>query len=477
MRLLLATIILLPIFCFSQRQGNIWYFGDKAGVDFNSGNPIGLTNGVSTDSSYTDGEGTTAISDSSGNLLFYSNGQRLINKNHLLMPNGDGLLGNYSSTQSSLIIPLPGSSEIFFAFTVDDVNIDSYKYGFRYSVVDICLDNGLGDVVSGQKNVLLLDTVTEKVAAVRHSNGIDYWVVTHKLFTDQFYSYKLTSAGIVDTVITHIGSVHGHGQGQLKFSPDGNKIAVAANQHWLAPYYFELFNFDNSTGVLSNLISLTTPTNSAIYGVEFSPDNSKLFGVYSGFSPMGTGIVQYDLSSGNQTAINSSMLKVYQQSNVATLRGLQLGPDNKIYQVGIYDRDYLMAINSPNSYGLSCNVQDSAVYLGGRLGIGGLPTFIAGYSYSNKTFNCPTNITTNKYCRQVTVFPNPCSDFLKINSSDQSSTLELKLFDFRGLVVYSTFFKHNDIISIDKLNSGLYFYQVADRSTKNVIVTGKVVKE
>jgi hypothetical protein len=37
----------------------------------------------------------------------------------------------------------------------------------------MCLDNGLGGVIQNKK-ILLLDTVTEKLAAVRHSNGVDY---------------------------------------------------------------------------------------------------------------------------------------------------------------------------------------------------------------------------------------------------------------------------------------------------------------
>lgn len=75
------------------------------------------------------------------------------------MPNGDSLLGNPLSTQAALVIPLPGSSRYFYLFTTDDFYLDSLKYGFRYSVVDICLDNGYGDVITGNKNIFLLDTV------------------------------------------------------------------------------------------------------------------------------------------------------------------------------------------------------------------------------------------------------------------------------------------------------------------------------
>ena len=102
------------------------------------------------------------------------------NKNHQVMPNGNGLLGNFSSTQSSLIVAQPGSSRYFYIFTTDDFYEDGLQYGFRYSVVDICFDNGLGDVLSDQKNIKLLDTVAEKLTAVKHINGNDFWIIVHK---------------------------------------------------------------------------------------------------------------------------------------------------------------------------------------------------------------------------------------------------------------------------------------------------------
>ncbi len=233
------------------------------------------------------------------------------------MPNGDSLLGHWSSTQSSIIVPKPGSNRFFYLFTVDDYNYDHYKYGFRFSLIDNCLDNGLGDVIPNQKNILLLDTVEEKVAAVRHANGLDYWIITHKLFSDAFYSFLLTSNGITDTVITHIGSIDSCGQGQLKISPNGDRIAMASDQAYIQfSNYFELYDFDKSSGIISNLISLTFPQSTDIYGVEFSPDNTKLYASYGAVVPFGMGIVEYNLDSLTQTAINNSMTIVYHETTV-----------------------------------------------------------------------------------------------------------------------------------------------------------------
>src|SRR5262249_35165567 len=148
-----------------------------------------------------------------------------------------------------------------------------------YTVVDMCAEDGMGDVISAigepAKNILLLDTVEEKVAAVRHSNGTDYWVVTHKLYSDAYHAFLLTSSGITDHVITHAGALHDGFQGQLKFSPFGDHIACASALNWGGAHFLEYSDFDRSNGTISNVRSLNAPNEGGIHGTEFSPDGSK----------------------------------------------------------------------------------------------------------------------------------------------------------------------------------------------------------
>lgn len=481
--LLCLTVFFIQTISYGQKQGNIWYFADSAGVDFNGGVPVALTNGSIAFANHTDltgnpkqySEGTSAISDSSGNLLFYTDGQILWNRNHQVMPNGDSLFGNFSSTQSSIIVPQPGSSQFYYVFTVDDYWENQLKNGFRYSVVDICLDNGLGDIIQNKKNILLLDSVAEKVAAVKHANGVDYWIVTHKLYTDEFYSYKLTSNGITDTVITHIGAVHSFVQGQLKISPNGNRIALAAGQSYVPPCYFEVFDFDKTSGIVSNSISLTSPTNTTIYGVEFSPDNSKLYGTYGSPNPFGRGIIEFDLNAGNQTAINNSMTIVYQNTASLGIKGLQLGPDGKIYLGSMTGNGYLMAINFPNNYGISCGVQDNAIYLGGNVCSDGLPTFIAGYSYSNNTYNCTAGINKQNLPLKSLIFPNPFSTHtvLQTVNTFHSATLTVENCFGQTVALINNLSGRTVVIYRDNLPSGLYFVRLTENN--KIIAINKIV--
>lgn len=131
-------LILSFLFClnlvFSQGEANIWYFGQNAGLDFNSGSPVSI-NGSQMNTL----EGCSTISNSSGQLLFYTDGVTVWDRNHNIMPNGTGLMGHESSTQSSLVIPKPNDPNIYYLFTVSEINSD----GLRYSVIDMSLNGGV----------------------------------------------------------------------------------------------------------------------------------------------------------------------------------------------------------------------------------------------------------------------------------------------------------------------------------------------
>ena len=224
-----STFILL-IFCssfaFGQKQATNWFFGDNAGVSFSTGSPVARTDG----SLITD-EGCATISDEDGNLIFYTDGIKVWNRNHRIMPNGRGLLGDPSSSQSAIIIPFPNDNTKYYIFTVAAVNDPN---GLNYGVVDMTLDGGLGDMVASQRIVHLEGSVAEKVTAVYHANQEDIWVIAHKMGNANFLAYRVTSTGVQTTpVVSTVGVVMDDSVGTtgaigcLKASPDGKKLASA----------------------------------------------------------------------------------------------------------------------------------------------------------------------------------------------------------------------------------------------------------
>jgi len=366
----LIIFLLSILVSHAQGEANIWYFGTNAGVDFNSGSPVALTNGQLNTS-----EGCATISNSSGQLLFYTDGITVWNKNHVVMPNGTGLSGDSSSTQSATIVPKPGSNTLFYVFTLDAF---AGANGFQYSEVDISLDNGNGAVTSN-KNILLYTPSCEKLAIVKHANNTDFWVVTHQWNSNNFVSYLLTSTGldianpIISSVGTIINGTTDNVWGQMKISPDGSKLGIC-NSFINA----EIFDFNNNTGTISNPTVLFTQFN--CYGLEFSPNSQVLYITnIDGDTPVFK-IIQYDLS--NSSTINTSEQTIYTSlSNNQAPASLQLGSDGKIYIAQI-NKTSLSVIDNPNQLGSTSNIQINAVDLLGKVCQFGLPPFVSSFLFN-----------------------------------------------------------------------------------------------
>src|SRR5690606_8782588 len=227
----------------AQGQANNWYFGYNAGITFNTNPPSALLNGMLSTS-----EGSATLSDAAGNLLFYTDGILVYDRTHAQMPNGFGLLGNPSSAQSAIIVPKPGSSTNYYIFTVPE----SGNVGMRYSEVDMTLNGGLGDVLTSNKNTLLFAPSSEKVTAVKHANGLYYWVIGKENTASTTYKAFLVDCnGVNATPVTSTGVVGGGNWGYLVASPNGNKIAAATSNLGV-----ELADFNTTTGVVSNAVNL-----------------------------------------------------------------------------------------------------------------------------------------------------------------------------------------------------------------------------
>ncbi|MBT4400371.1 MAG: hypothetical protein HOD37_12900, partial [Bacteroidetes bacterium] len=311
--LLLAISFLFSMPAMTQKEGSIWYFGYNAGLDFTRHYPKPLTDGqIHTR------EGVATISSSEGDLLFYTDGTTVWNKIHQVMDNGTGLAGHVTSTQSSIIVPTPHKQFEYYVFTVDVVDDDGVPgKGLNYSIVNMVLNNRLGRVFP--KNENLLPICVEKITAVRHDNGEDYWIIAHGWNNATFYVYRLTTAGVSPAsggfAQQTLGAVHENTDpsddfnrgavGYMKASPKGDYLAVAIE----SLKTFELFHFDSKTGEIRALAALpagtehdpTSPENAA-YGVEFSPTGNYLYGS----TRQGGRLYRWDLSKPEQTSIRNS---------------------------------------------------------------------------------------------------------------------------------------------------------------------------
>jgi gliding motility-associated-like protein len=354
-----CAICLLFSTAYGQLENNQWRFGYSAGLDFNGSSPVQVFDGVSATP-----EGSASIANpTTGQLMFYTDGVTIWNAQNTPMPNGTGLRGGVtqlSSTTAAVIIPRPGSASQYYVVCIDE---QFSPNGITYSLVDMSLAGGLGDVVTSEKNIPLFQTTSEKLCVVPNAAGDGYWLISHDISNDSYIAFSVSASGIATTpVISTVGDSHGNGSGYLKISRDFTKMAVGN----LFSNAIELFSFNNGTGQFQSLFSVPFSFGtSTFYGVEFSPNSQFLY-----ISNL-TNVVQYDISSLNATAVEASAYVVIDYGFFSQPAALQLGPDNRIYIAS----STVDVINCPNFANAACGFQQTPIP-GLSSGSYGLPGWI-----------------------------------------------------------------------------------------------------
>jgi gliding motility-associated-like protein len=400
---LFLLLCLIKLNFYAQSEASTWYFGYNSGIKFDL-----ASNGISplSDGLLSTYEGCATISDEFGDLLFYTDGTTVWNKNHAVMSNGNYLYGDPSSTQSALIVPKPNDDDVYYIFTVDDHNNNEPHLGLNYSEVDMTLDGGLGAITS--KNVNLINDCSEKISAVLKdcvTNSI--WVIAYASQDgnlgelDTFYAFEVNDTGVQNkptksTFTFPIGPFIDY-RGYLKLSPDGTKMACSNVQNGLY-----LFDFDVSTGLFNNqeAIPISGIANKP-YGLEFSPNSELLYvSAYNDYNDSNLNnnedpsnhfsqLIQYNLLETD--VIGSAVVLDDRQLYRG---GLQLGPNGKIYRAlsSTYRQGlpYLAVINNPNDIGTASNYQHNAISLTPNYSSQGLPPFIQSF------FNTTIDIIKNE---------------------------------------------------------------------------------
>ncbi|HYF01854.1 MAG TPA: hypothetical protein VEC36_00645, partial [Patescibacteria group bacterium] len=395
---LLLTLLLLFDSAIAQKQTSNWIFGNGHHVSFATGSPVVLPN-VPLKSD----EGSATISDINGNLLFYTNGSVVWNKQHHQMPNGAGLIGGVSSVQCAVIVPYPKKENLYFLFTAADLtNFSKKQVGFHYSLINMEMDGGLGDIE--QKNITLLDSNTsEAVSATTDCTGKGFWVLTHDSKKDVFYSYHVTTEGIDTTPVISTNfsdKPEDFIVSQIKISPDSRTIALTDASR--APL-LSIYDFDNKTGKVTNRRVLMDETFWGCYSAAFSPDNSKLYVTRSDFTNPDDKLtlVRFSLGFPTPEEIKATAMYYERPGDLTNLGALQLAPDGKIYITEFeFGETFLGVINNPDNIGA---YQRKAVPLGGTDPVNGLANFADSYLQANPQYACAvvtSNFTTSVICEK-----------------------------------------------------------------------------
>ena len=372
----------------SQLQNNNWVFGYGSRVNFSGPIPVASSN-----ASINSNEATASVSDpATGQLLFYTDARRVWDANDLIMPNGANLLGGYftSCSQGAVIVPFPDDNQTYYLFTLDELE-NPVDDGLRYSVVDMTLNGGLGDVQVATMNTQLATDLTEKLIVIRSSEIQGFWVIAHRKNANEFLAWKIDACGISEEPVVSVagsnfasapfGANEGW-SGAMDASPDGNRIGMPVD--WSDR--LEFFDFNKTTGVVGNQLTVnvtddSTPPFLRKYGACFSPDGSKFY--YTNINS----VYQLNLSTYTSAAIASSNTLIYspvlEPSNYYCFQ-IEQAPNNKLY-VAIGNAGRLDEISNPNSLGLSCGYVSNAVSFSPATCQLGLPAQVplAGFTASS----------------------------------------------------------------------------------------------
>lgn len=490
-------ILLLTIWSISssaQNQTNIWQMGiisfnnyPKFLIDFNSGQPDTLRFVRQMPFFITN----TSICDSSGQLLFYTNGVYIANANHDTLQNstnynpGDETTDSYpdgnSIPQGALILPKPASDSLFLIFNESGMYFNAHgqlqaqPLFLSYSQIDITLDNGLGGITASKKNIhLITDTLLHgRITACKHANGRDWWVVVARFYSNSYYKILVTPDSIYSPYnIQQIGdTIKYDALGQAIFSPDGTKYAnIGANSN------VEIFHFDRCTGdfTASEHIYLAQGAN-GIFGGAFSPNSRFLYVNNYNY------IFQFDTDSfpTDSTKITVATWIPFNAPFPTEFFMMQLASNNKIY-ISTYNGNHVLhVINFPDSLGLACNItQNSFITPIDNTTIPTFPNYNLGADSGSvcDTLMLNVNQTIMKTDEKVwiSIFPNPAQDYFIIKFKISSNQPE-------PFIIYDTFGKsvlrrnlieasQQFIVNTTTLVNGIYYWKFQNQSGKLVIL-------
>jgi hypothetical protein len=463
----------------------------------NFNNQLREVSNLVSDRKYLPGQNTGVISDAEGNLLFYSNGCFVMNNEHEMMENGDDInIGEYYSLigdcqsgyrlRNMMILPDPGyeygyyllHKRVEFMPRITDPEIMSIGTpAFMYSYIDMAENNGLGKVMEKNVEVFRRDArlPSSFIHAVKHANGRDWWVVQPLDTSNIYYSIMIDDTGINLKDSTRIGpKLHPwtSSSGQLKFSPDGEKLALVSAYNGLY-----IIDFDRSTGQLSNFKATSIPDTVLFMGMEWSSSGRYIY------TSNGDNLWQYDTYSDNMHE-SRVLIGVWDGSSnpLATRFGMmQRGPDCRIYMSSFSSTVTIHVINQPDLPGEECDFRQHGLDL---LGVStrsvSMPIF-PNFRLDTGPV-CDPEIATSvrepvfSPVQQMSLYPNPAREYVSMSlPPEQTGSGTFTLYDMQGRLVYSRYIYNPGQIPLYNVHSGLYIVHfVADDGRA---YRGKLVKE
>ncbi len=427
---------------------------------------------------------TSSISNSNGELIIFTDGRDICNRNGQIMLNGDSLPTSqaiwelfpdfYPLTHKAIILPNPGKENLYYVIH-EDLQIGNgimyYTYPLRFSIVDMEWENGLGAVT--ERNVVLInDTLDEGLmAAVRHGNGRDWWILVPEFGQPAYYRILLDPGGLHVIGKQYIGSASSMNEGvKAVFSPDGNLFARSGDSVGGQPVRLELFKFDRCTGLLSDYLDIGgfIPWQRGAM-VEFSPNSKLLY--YTTLIE----VWQYDLTAPD-IAASKIMVATWDSTfyNLTPTAFVEMQNvwDGRIL-ISSFNNPFLHVIENPDIKGIGCNVIQRAITMCRPGFISPVfPNFRLGPKIGSE---CDTiyhaGIEDMLNLNQISAYPNPASEIIQfeLDISNNNLPMRMCIYDYLGKQVDDLYVApYQGVIRYDvrSLPAGVYMGVLSNENTQ-----------
>ncbi len=423
-------------------------------------------------------ETNVSLCDAEGNLVLYSNGVHIFNRNHQIMENGSnlmdgGALQSNSLPQGVLAFYMPGSSNRAVVIHAVDEYVQAPLWtiavtGLYYSIVDLSANAGAGKVIQ-KKIPLLIDTLDYgKFTATKHGNGRDWWILANEANSNRYYKILLNEDGLTIYDNQAVGEAVLKTLGQSVFSPDGKTYATVGSYNEVIGNFLNVYDFNRCTGELSKPRQWNWQdiVPGPAIGVAISPNSRYLY------VPSNKYLYQYDLSSSNieTSRITIAVYDGFQSPFGSTFYLAQLAPDNKIYFNCSNGETVMHVIHNPDEQGLACNVEQHGIQLPcyNASSIPNFPNYRLGDLPNSSCDSLGINPTSDAEVRiqGVKIYPNPASNSTSITfHAPVSKGCRVLLFDLTGRMVQSEPVAEASemyLLSLTNYVSGWYFVCITE---------------
>jgi hypothetical protein len=424
-----------------------------------------------------------SICDREGNLMFATNGIRIIGNDQQLIENGDSInagevhddfVGDgYPCAQSAIILPSNTRDSLFFLFHMRATtsNIATCDR-MQKTLVDMRLNGGKGRVVYKNDIIKEHNFSYGKITATKHGNGRDWWVVQPEKATNGYFKVLFARDSVLEILEQNIGPAYtfADSKGQSVFSPDGTKYARYDHDNDV-----NIFGFDRCSGELSDPVHIAitdaSDTTFAVGGLAFSPNSRFLY--VSAWDR----VYQFDTEA-SDIAASKVVVASYDgfvSPYPTTFYLMQLGPNGKIYLSATNQVNMLHVINSPDEPGLACDFQQHGLITPTYI-VFGLPHFpnyrlgpMVGSPCDSLVSEAPI---IHEETQEIVVFPNPASDALTIMlPNDFEEGADVYLFNQFGQTVMAAQTSAGGTqleLSVKELPNGVYFLKAMGTDGKTV---------